>query len=117
MVVSALDEVAWLLNLRGSDVECNPVFISYALVHVDKGVTLFVDLPKIQNVRERLSKQNITLLPYEGVVDQVRSVVTSLAPGEKVWIPKSCPYAIASLVPKVKYVNKKNKKNQLINEY
>lgn len=32
LVVSALDEVAWLLNMRGSDVECNPVFFGFVIV-------------------------------------------------------------------------------------
>ncbi len=45
-LVSTLDDIAWLLNLRGSDVHCNPVFVSYLLV-TSKGATLFVDSRKL----------------------------------------------------------------------
>ncbi len=45
-LVTALDDVAWLLNLRGSDVHCNPVFVSYLLI-TTRGVTLFVDERKL----------------------------------------------------------------------
>lgn len=46
MLVSALDDIAWLLNLRGSDVHCNPVFVSYLLLTSWKA-TLFVDSRKL----------------------------------------------------------------------
>ena len=45
LLVTALDELAWLLNLRGSDVAHNPVFVGYALVTQDKA-TLYVDSAK-----------------------------------------------------------------------
>lgn len=45
-VVSALDEVAWLFNLRGSDIECNPVFFSYVIVS-EKEAILYLDLEKL----------------------------------------------------------------------
>ena len=46
MLVSALDDIAWTLNLRGTDVHCNPVFVSYLLIESDK-VSLFVDDNKL----------------------------------------------------------------------
>ena len=42
LVLSALDDIAWLLNLRGSDIQYNPVFFSYTVVTLDK-VYLFVN--------------------------------------------------------------------------
>ena len=47
VLVTALDEVAWLLNLRGSDVSHNPVFISYAILMAE-GVRLYVDGDKVR---------------------------------------------------------------------
>lgn len=41
-VLSALDEIAWLLNLRGNDVLCNPVFLSYMIIYADSAV-LYAD--------------------------------------------------------------------------
>lgn len=46
LLVTGLDEVAWLLNLRGSDVDYNPVFVAYALVDAD-GARLYVDSAKV----------------------------------------------------------------------
>ena len=46
LIVSALDEIAWLLNIRGNDVEYNPVVISYVVLEADK-CTLFVNPDKI----------------------------------------------------------------------
>jgi Xaa-Pro aminopeptidase len=48
--VTALDEVAWLLNLRGGDVPYNPVFVSYALLTHD-AATLYVDAGKVRPPR------------------------------------------------------------------
>lgn len=47
LLVTMLDEVAWLLNLRGSDVDHNPVFLSYVIVTAD-GATLFTDPVKVK---------------------------------------------------------------------
>ncbi|HLI17230.1 MAG TPA: aminopeptidase P family protein [Rhodanobacteraceae bacterium] len=46
-VVSALDEIAWVLNLRGSDVRYNPVFLSHLLIDME-GATLFVEASKLE---------------------------------------------------------------------
>ena len=55
LVVSMLDEVAWLLNLRGSDIDFNPVFFAYAVVTADSAV-LFVNPEQVnEEVREHLS--------------------------------------------------------------
>lgn len=63
-VVAALDEVAWLTNLRGGDVQCNPVFIAYALV--ERGnATLFVEPGKVTpEVRDALAGE-FALRPYQ----------------------------------------------------
>ena len=47
LLVTALDEVAWFLNLRGSDVSYNPVFLSYVLL-TKEGATLYVDQQKVE---------------------------------------------------------------------
>lgn len=59
MLVSALDDIAWTLNLRGSDVHCNPVFVSYLLIAHDRA-TLFVD-------RRKLSPRIEAALKADGV--------------------------------------------------
>lgn len=65
LLVTALDEVAWLLNLRGSDVHCNPVFVSYALVGEDETL-LFVDPQKITDeVMAYLENNKVRVVEYQ----------------------------------------------------
>lgn len=65
LLVTALDEVAWLLNLRGSDVHCNPVFVSYALVGEDETL-LFVDPQKITDeVMAYLENNKVRVIEYQ----------------------------------------------------
>ncbi len=67
MLVSALDDIAWLLNLRGADVHCNPVFVAYLLVTSDK-VTLFVDPAKLtEEVNRYLEELGVDVYIYNKV--------------------------------------------------
>ncbi len=67
MMVTMLDEIAWLTNLRGCDVEYNPVVVSYMLVTNDSA-TLFVGSEKIDKaVTKYLAAEGISVLPYEKV--------------------------------------------------
>ena len=67
MLVSALDDVAWTLNLRGTDVHCNPVFVAYLLIG-PKQATLFVDPGKLSpEVREYLSAEGVATADYGDV--------------------------------------------------
>lgn len=64
-LISKLDDICWILNLRGSDIECNPVFLSY-LVITDLTAELYVDVKKINNaVRAYLTKNNIQIKEYD----------------------------------------------------
>ena len=74
LVISALDEIAWLLNIRGNDVEYNPVVISYVVLEADK-CTLFVDEQKIDSPAQNyLDFNNIDVKPYEAVFDYIRGL-------------------------------------------
>ena len=74
MIISALDEIAWLLNIRGNDVEYNPVVISYVVLEADK-CTLFVNPDKIDSPAQNyLDFNNIDVQPYEAVFDYIRSL-------------------------------------------
>ena len=67
MLVSALDDIAWTLNLRGTDVYCNPVFVSYLLIESDK-VSLFVDDNKLSpEVKQYLQDNQVSLYNYNKV--------------------------------------------------
>ncbi|KAM0248142.1 hypothetical protein ACHAQJ_009559 [Trichoderma viride] len=63
--ISMLDEVAWLFNLRGNDIDYNPVFFSYAVI-TPKGAALYVDESKLdEECRAHLAKYDVTVKPYE----------------------------------------------------
>ena len=68
MLVVALDDIAWMLNLRGSDVHCNPVFVAYLLIATDK-VTLYINKVKLSGeVMDYLQKQGIEVDDYTHIV-------------------------------------------------
>lgn len=74
MIVSALDEIAWLLNIRGNDVEYNPVVVSYVVLEKEK-CTLFVDAHKVDAAAQNyLDFNDITILPYEAVFDYIHGL-------------------------------------------
>ncbi len=81
---SALDDIAWILNLRGNDIEFNPVFISYLLVSKERAL-LFVGLSKIpQSLAMLLKGEGIVILPY----NEFSSYLKSIPWEKKVWISK-----------------------------
>ena len=64
ILITALDEIAWVLNLRGSDVHCNPVFISYLLIS-HRDVKLFIDERKLTpEVKSYLNDCEVKVYPY-----------------------------------------------------
>ena len=72
MLVSALDDIAWTLNLRGTDVHCNPVFVSYLLIASDK-VSLFVDEVKVNaEARTYLQTNGISIYKYNKVEEGLK---------------------------------------------
>lgn len=67
MLVSALDDIAWTLNLRGADIECNPVFIAYLLI-ASRGATLFTECSRVSDeVKEYLNDNGVELRPYNKI--------------------------------------------------
>lgn len=73
MLVSALDDIAWTLNLRGSDVHCNPVFVSYLLIDT-KTTTLFINDEKLTpDVKAYLTAQGVQTAPYNHIKDALRN--------------------------------------------
>ena len=105
LFLSSLDEIAWTLNLRGSDVHCNPVIVSYLLVTQDE-VVYFISPEKItQEVNEYLQEQQVSLRKY----DEAESFLNSFT-GENILIdPKKTNYAIYSAInPACKVVRRES---------
>ena len=73
MLVSALDDIAWTLNLRGTDVHCVPVFVSYLLIASDK-VSLFVDEAKVSSeIRAYLESNSVSIYKYNKVEEGLKA--------------------------------------------
>ena len=67
MLMTALDDIAWTLNLRGSDVHCNPVFVSYLLIS-STSATLYINKVKLTpEVESYLKEEGVGVAPYEQV--------------------------------------------------
>lgn len=72
MLVSALDDIAWTLNLRGTDVHCNPVFVSYLLISSDQ-VSLYVDGEKLtEEVKAYLQENGVAVHIYNKVEEGLK---------------------------------------------
>uniref|UniRef100_A0A8C0BI24 Xaa-Pro aminopeptidase 1 n=1 Tax=Buteo japonicus TaxID=224669 RepID=A0A8C0BI24_9AVES len=107
-VVTALDEVAWLFNLRGSDVEYNPVFFAYAVIGMNT-IRLFIDGDRMTDpaVREHLQLDStldpefkIQVMPYGSILSELQAVGAGLSPKEKVWLSDKASYALTEAIPK-----------------
>jgi len=107
IVLSALDDVAWLLNLRGSDIAYNPVFFSYCAVTL-KEVFLFVESSQVTPaVRDSLTSEDmegsVEILPY----NQIKDYVTTLSKATgKVWFSDNASRGLVSLLPSNKSICK-----------
>lgn len=67
MLLTTLDDIAWTLNLRGSDVHCNPVFVSYLLISTQKAVLYINKVKLTPQVVDYLSGEGVEVEPYEQV--------------------------------------------------
>ncbi|XP_067252480.1 xaa-Pro aminopeptidase 1 isoform X2 [Chanodichthys erythropterus] len=107
-VVTALDEIAWLFNLRGSDIEYNPVFFAYAIIGLSN-IKLFVDSKRLLDpaVRQHLELDSpsqpdlsVQCFPYESVFTELQAVCAALAPKDKMWICDKASCALTQVIPK-----------------
>ena len=105
MLVSALDDIAWTLNLRGTDVHCVPVFVSYLLISSQQ-VSLYVDFAKINDeVKAYLAENGISLYPYNKVAEGLKqySEYNILLDGDEtsyfLWKTVKCQEIIAGKSP------------------
>lgn len=74
LLVTALDETAWLLNLRGDDVRHTPVFLAYMLITKRRALLCAQKSAFSAHICDGLARDGITLLPYESIGDMVASL-------------------------------------------
>ena len=95
-VITTLDDIAWLFNIRGRDVLYTPVVLSYALITLND-VYLFIDENKLdENILNELNKENVKIMPYNDIYEFVKTIDVS----EKVLVDESkVNYAILNNIP------------------
>ena len=100
ILISALDEIAWALNLRGNDVHCNPVFVSYLLI-THEAVTLYIEKEKLpEKVQIYLEINGIETKPYATIANDLKEY-----PNSSIQLSNSTNYALFSAVnPSVRII-------------
>lgn len=73
LLVTTLDDICWVTNLRGADIDYNPVFFSYLIIYPgeETTATLYVDAPKVANLADYLAQNRITVAPYGQVTEDL----------------------------------------------
>ncbi|EGD75715.1 hypothetical protein PTSG_07832 [Salpingoeca rosetta] len=113
LVVTALDEVAWLFNLRGSDVPYSPVFLAYALVTQD-AVTIYTDEHRFAPaVLPRLQRSSVSVKPYGAFFDDIATQAPILTEHGDIWVGDKCTEALWRLIPRNKACVKMTPTNEL----
>ncbi|KAG7663419.1 AMPP [[Candida] subhashii] len=95
LVVTALDEIAWILNLRGQDIEFNPVFYSFMIITKDSN-KLFIDSHRIPaEIIQKLQSANIEILPYESFYTSLEAISKEFAVNNKqFFIPDNASWEV-----------------------
>ncbi|KAI7815585.1 Xaa-Pro APN1, partial [Rhyzopertha dominica] len=101
LVITALDEVAWMLNLRGSDIPYNPVFFAYVIVK-QNCINIFVELKRFTDdiqthLRNEASNETINVLAYEDISKYIADMCRNLT--GSVWLAETASFALVDLIP------------------
>ncbi|WP_419534002.1 aminopeptidase P family protein [Endozoicomonas sp.] len=96
LLITTLDDIAWLFNLRGSDIECNPVFLAYSLISPDR-ITLFINKERIEaDALAALAKAGVDLADYDEILDRL----STLPDNTRLMInPANTGYKLAAAIP------------------
>ena len=99
ILLNALDDIAWTFNIRGKDVQCNPVLVSYAYIDQDNAI-LFVNEKKINDhFRQTLIEDHITIKPYDSII----AFLNESDEGTKIALdPAQCNYILYQAINGIK---------------
>lgn len=96
LLLTALDEIAWLLNLRGGDVAYTPVFMAYMIVTGERAVLCVQKRSLPKAIQTKLEQAGVVIKPYEAVEDELRGI----SPESRVWIDTgTVNYRLVSCLP------------------
>lgn len=101
LVLTALDEVAWFLNLRGSDIEYNPVFFAYVIIG-ENSFTVFMNPAQVTSaVKHHLTNEagnTYTVESYDKIETKIKELTNSVE--NYIWFAENSSFALTQLVPK-----------------
>lgn len=104
LVLCALDEIAWLFNLRGCDIDFNPVFFAYAFVTSSEAM-LFVDEHRLEENARQLLAGAVHTKPYASFIPELQKRANAWsAIADHVWVGPSCNQAVAAALAPLKLV-------------
>ncbi|PFH45881.1 hypothetical protein AMATHDRAFT_70981 [Amanita thiersii Skay4041] len=105
LVVTMLDEVAWLFNLRGSDIDFNPVFFSYAVLTANSAL-LFIHPKQLTQGAEQFLGNSIEIRPYDSFFEYLRTLPSTLELNEssKILLGDKASLAVAEAIGHGKYI-------------
>ena len=73
-IIAALDDICWLMNIRGSDVKCNPVIMSYLYI-TENEVVLYTDECRFdEEIKQEFNDNNVIIKPYESIYDDIAEI-------------------------------------------
>lgn len=73
-IITTLDDIAWLFNIRGNDIKHNPVVLAYAIITLDD-VNLFIDETKLNDsIKNELKNENVKIKPYDSIYEFVKTI-------------------------------------------
>lgn len=100
-LVTTLDDIGWTLNLRGSDVDCNPVFVAYLVIGFER-CDLFIDADKVPAaIKSALNDDGIIIRPYE----LVKGFLSQLSDNQTIIIdPNNANFYLFSLLKRAKII-------------
>ncbi len=96
LLITTLDDIAWLFNLRGADIECNPVFLAYALLSQNT-ITLFINQQRIEPAAlAALMEAGVELADYDDIADRLVALTDDAC---LMISPANTNYRLASAIP------------------
>lgn len=113
-LLTSLDDIAWILNLRGNDVACNPVFLSYLVITLDK-VYLYVSKKAInQEIRNYLEENGILLGEYDEIYEALPKICQKEQPQKILMDKQVVNYRLYTLLPgEMEIVNEMNPSTEM----
>lgn len=104
-LVTALDDICWILNIRGNDIAYFPMTLAYLMIR-EKDAALYIEETKInETLKLHLEEANVTILPYDQIYDDLTKLEE-----ESIFVdPKRANYALMQKIPKdVKIIRRRN---------